>query len=332
MGRKNLLSDLMDSLPEAESAPSTDTLKSNPTLGARGAVGAMSRSLEKLSAETNAARSLHERVASGQMVVEIDPSMIDASFVPDRMPGNHADHAGLVRSISETGQLVPVLLRPHPQIPSRFQTAYGHRRVRALTELGKPVRAIVRQMTDDELVVAQGKENGERQDLSFIERALYALTLEDRGFRRETIGSALSVDKTELSRLVSVGRTVPRDLIDAIGPAPKVGRRRWMELEQLLQGRETTSDLRGLVTSDKFASSDSDTRFVLVCAALAPPSTKLPSTPWTAEDGRKIASIDRNENRTVVATNEKLAPGFGDFIVQRLGQLYAEFLEGQAKS
>jgi ParB family chromosome partitioning protein len=187
-------------------------------------------------------------------------------------------------------------------------------------------------MTDDELVVAQGKENGERQDLSFIERALYAVTLEDRGFRRETIGSALSVDKTELSRLVSVGRTVPRDLIDAIGPAPKVGRRRWMELEQLLQGRETTSDLRGLVTSDKFAASDSDTRFVLVCAALAPPSTKLPSTPWTAEDGRKIASIDRNENRTVVATNEKLAPGFGDFIVQRLGQLYAEFLEGQAKS
>ncbi len=227
----------------------------------------MSRSLEKLSAETNAARSLHERVTSGQMVVEIDPGMIDASFVPDRMPGNAADHAGLVRSIAETGQLVPVLLRPHPQIPSAFRLRTAIDVFRALTELGKPVRAIVRQMTDDELVVAQGKENGERRDLSFVERARFMPShwrIAVFAARRSAMRSVST--KTELSRLVSIGRAVPRDLIDAIGPAPKIGRRRWMELEQLLQSRETTPDLKAVLSRAKSSLRRTTTRFALVCA------------------------------------------------------------------
>jgi len=107
-----------------------------------------------------------------------------------------------------------------------------------MRELGRPVRAVIRNLSDDELVVAQGKENGEREDLSFIERARYGTLLEDRNFKRDTIMAALSVDKTELSRLISVYRAIPTELIDAIGPAPKVGRRRWMELVDCLGDRK----------------------------------------------------------------------------------------------
>ena len=49
-----------------------------------------------------------------------------------------------------------------------YQVAYGHRRVRATAILGIKVRAIVRDLTDAELVIAQGQENNARQDLSFI--------------------------------------------------------------------------------------------------------------------------------------------------------------------
>jgi ParB family transcriptional regulator, chromosome partitioning protein len=332
MARKNLLAGLLDDpAPKPPESISQEEAKpAAPSFGMRGAVGAMSRSLEKLSAQSDAAKALADRFANGEAVVEIDPTAIDASFVPDRMPGSEEDHASLVRSIAETGQLVPVLLRPHPRDPSRFQTAYGHRRIRALSELRKPVRAIIRKMTDEELVIAQGKENGERRDLSFIERANYAVALEGRDFKRDVISAALSVDKTELSRLIGVGRSIPKSLIDAIGPAPKTGRRRWMELEELLKQRsDAAAVIADLVTSGRFAKVDTDARFLLACAALAPGKPAKPqSAAWISEDGKKVASIDRRTGeRTTLAVNEKIAPGFGDFVVDRLASLYADYLK-----
>jgi hypothetical protein len=42
-------------------------------------------------------------------------------------------------------------------------------------------------LTDEELAIAQAKENLERQDLSYIERALLARQLEERQFDRAMI-------------------------------------------------------------------------------------------------------------------------------------------------
>jgi ParB family chromosome partitioning protein len=72
-------------------------------------------------------------------------------------------------------------LRAHSTAPGRYQTAFGHRRVRAARVLARPVKAIVRTLSDDELIIAQGVENSAREDLSFIERAVFALRLENAG-------------------------------------------------------------------------------------------------------------------------------------------------------
>ena len=101
MGRKNLLADLLDdkltAVNEPPSGESSDNRRpSQPTLGSRGAVGAMSRSLEMLSAERDAAKALTEQLTTGQAVVEIDPGLIDASIVPDRMTGVDEKHPALV--------------------------------------------------------------------------------------------------------------------------------------------------------------------------------------------------------------------------------------------
>lgn len=335
MGRKNLLADLIGGQaeqPESQVAPDTEKERA-PTLGSRGAVGAMSRSLEQLSADRNAAKAISEQLANGETVVKIEPGLIDESIVPDRMKGFDDSHNELVASVRAEGQLVPVLLRPHPSTPGRFQIAYGHRRVRALTEIGTPVRAVVRKLTDDELVVAQGKENGERRDLSFIERACYAALLEDRQFSRETIMSALSVDKTELSRLISVVRSVPRFLIDAIGPAPKIGRPRWLELVDRLASAGEGPHLKSLVESDQFKTAASNDRFSLVLGAVTVRSAN-PSTPtfWTAADGKKIAKVGRSTSKTVLELDEKVAPAFGDFVLGKLPELYAAFRQSKEHS
>lgn len=335
MGRKNLLAGLLDDeLTAVNDAPANPPARpaAQPTLGSRGAVGAMSRSLEMLSAEREAAKALSDRLSSGETVIEVDPILIDGSIVPDRMPGTADKHAALVESIRESGQLVPVLLRPHPGQAGRFQIAYGHRRVRALAELGRPVRAVVRKLSDDELVVAQGKENGEREDLSFIERATYALALEVKGFKRETIMAALSVDKTELSRLISVARALPRTLVSAIGAAPKTGRRRWMDLVERYVAWSDEAALEKTLADAAFAAAPSDERFLRVLAAVTPRAERVakPVT-WTADDGRKVAKIERSKGRTIVALDETTAPDFGAFVIERLPELYRAFREGRGK-
>jgi ParB family chromosome partitioning protein len=329
MGRKNLLADLIEgSSSDQPAAPNPAPAERGalPTLGSRGAVGAMSRSLEQLSAERDAAKALSARLAPGEAVLEIDTNLIDDSIVPDRMEGSDAGFTAFKESIREKGQLVPALLRPHPAHQDRYQIAYGHRRVRALRELGRPVRAVVQNLSDDDLVIAQGKENGEREDLSFIERARYATLLEDRNFKRDTIMAALSVDKTELSRLISIYRAVPQKLSDAIGPAPKVGRRRWMELVDRLGEKKPAGKLEGLLSSQPFVAATTDDRFAMVLSAVTVrPVKATKATTWTAADGKKIAKVERAGDRFILALDEKVAPAFGDFVLDKLPELYDAF-------
>ena len=209
MARKNLLTGLLgDELPAGNSADQAapEAEKAAPphlgVMGTRGAIGAVTRSIEQLKAHS---------------IVEIPPELIEASFIADRLESTPESHRALVDSIKEHGQQVPVLVRPHPHKEGRYQIAYGRRRLKAIAELGGRVRAVVKQLTDQQLVVAQGQENSARTDLSFIERALFAARLEEGGYDRETIMAALSVDKTGLSRLISSAVKIPRDIIEAIG-------------------------------------------------------------------------------------------------------------------
>ncbi|MGO8658348.1 ParB/RepB/Spo0J family partition protein, partial [Rhizobium ruizarguesonis] len=82
------------------------------------------------------------------------------------------------------------LVRPHPETKGRYQVAYGHRRLAAAREIGIRVRAVVRDLTDGQLVVSQGQENSARTNLSYIERALFASRLEERSFGRDVIMAA----------------------------------------------------------------------------------------------------------------------------------------------
>src|SRR5690606_32194417 len=109
------------------------------TRAASGAVKAMGLSLGGLSREIEDARRLKESLSVADRVVEIEPELIDTSFVSDRL--GHADgdedFQALMHSIEASGQQVPVLVRPHPERSGRFQTAYGHRRIRAAARLGQ---------------------------------------------------------------------------------------------------------------------------------------------------------------------------------------------------
>ena len=115
-------------------------------------------------------------------------------------------------------------------------------------------RLLSANLTDVQLVLAQGKENTERRDLSFIERAFFARNLVERGFERGLVQDALSLDKAEMTQFPQVAAAVPALVVRAIGPAPKIGRPRWVRFAELLKSddaREAALDEIALVRSSR---------------------------------------------------------------------------------
>ena len=125
----------------------------------------------------------------------------------------------------------------------------------------------MRELTDEQLVVAQGQENNERTNLSFIEKARFASRLQERGFKREVIMQALSTDKGTLSKLLSTIGGIPTDIIEAIGPAPSIGTRRWQEFAEKLS-RRLHHKARDAIASPGFIHRDSDARFEMLLKLL----------------------------------------------------------------
>ena len=293
------------------------------------ALGAISQSLGDISERVKRAEQIEQKLIEGQTVVELDPSFVDASSVPDRMEATQEQNAAFREMICEHGQSVPILVRPKPKQPDRFEVAFGHRRLRAARELGIKVRAVVRDLTDEQLVIAQGQENSGRTDLTFIERARFAARLEDRKFSRETIMAALNVDKAALSRLITIATRVPASLIEAIGSAPGFGRVRWQELTELLDEGENRLRALEFVAVPSFAQLGTDKRFEALYDELRVKSARTRPESWSAEDGTRAARVIRNGKKLSLTFDDRVAPQFGDFVRERLQALYDEYKAGR---
>lgn len=301
MARKDLMKGLMpDLVEEAAASPAPQ-----PRPG-RGAIGAVSRSFQDLKSRS---------------VTEIDTALIDDGGLQDRLDRVEGLDQ-LADQIKEHGQQVPVLLRPSPEDAGRYQIVYGRRRVAALKRLGQPVKALVRDLDDRQLLVAQGQENSARKDLSFIEKANFARQLKAAGYDRKVICDALSVDKTQISRMLAVVEKVPLDLIEAIGAAPSAGRDRWLKLAEAVSGRD-------LVPVAISGGETSDLRFEAVLAALSAPKPPAPQPEvLKAKGGVEIARTARKGGKTVL-TITKAEEGFDQWLIENLARLHQDWKSGQ---
>lgn len=327
MKRKEMLRSLLAPAPTGQAAqPATSPADRRVPSGA---VRAMGLDLDRLTSEARRAEELERQAQNGQLVLDLDPALIDPSFAEDRIaPTSDPDYRRLVESMAASGQQVPILVRHHPQNGGRYQVAYGHRRLAAAAELGIPVRALIKPLTDTELVIAQGKENAERRNLSFIERALFAAELEARGFDRPTLLAALAAHPAEMSRYLGIARDIPRWLATAIGSAPKAGRPRWLTLAGLLATDQAKQVAAALVTRPDFLSASSDRRFELMIAALqrvtAPQQDDGPTILY-GPDGNAVLRLERKPGGMQVSVVEQASPGLSAFLMDRLPSLLAEF-------
>ncbi|WP_299818913.1 plasmid partitioning protein RepB [uncultured Jannaschia sp.] len=293
MARKNLLQGLTTVKPaadEGEAAPPRRT---------SGAIGAVGRSFAQM--RENA-------------VVEVPPDMIDAAGLADRL-GEDAEQDALTRSIEEYGQQVPVLLRHSPNVEGRYEIVYGRRRVAALHALRRPVRAMVRDLPDRSLIVAQGQENTARKNLSFIELANFARQMRDMGFERKVIQDALHLHEAVVSKMLTVADRVPAELITAIGDAPRTGRDRWVAFSKAVSGHEDKA--LAAVRAARTADADSDARFEAALATTRSPAPKKDAA--RAEWG----SVRQTTRGTTISLDGDRA--FADWLLARMDELHRDW-------
>ncbi|MBM3551952.1 MAG: plasmid partitioning protein RepB [Alphaproteobacteria bacterium] len=327
MARKNLLASVTGiETPKADSEARHEYAR-------RGASRSMMISIDEMAENA-------KKMIAGETVVNLDVGVLDQSFVSDRIEDDDEDYALLRDAIKEHGQSTPILVRPHPQITGRYMVVFGHRRVRVAKELGIPVRAVVKNLEDIAHIVAQGQENTARANLSFIEKALFAKKLLDMGQSKDTIKSALTIDDTLLSRMLSVAETIPAAVIEAIGAAKNVGRDRWEELKKQLKQPARAQLAKEIVGSEEFRSKDAIDRFNYLLARLktarkrprkaAGAKTELAS--WVPED-KTVAASFRNTGKTFsLSLKSKNAGEFGRYISSNLDSLYQAFKEAKLSS
>lgn len=328
MSRRDTVNSLFFKKPEA-AAPSP---AKSPERVRTGAVAAMGASLQEMSENAKVVDKLRQQLSAGETVVGLNPSQVDGSTVSDRIavevdPGFEQ----LAASIADNGQQVPILVRPHPRDAGRFQIAYGRRRLRAAAKLGREVKAIVRELSDAELIVAQGRENLDREDLSFIEKALFAKRLEDAGYDRHTIIAALSTDKADLSRYITIARRIPESIIHRIGPAPKSGRARWLGLAEKLEDTRMRSAVEALLKEARLSSLDSDERFRAVWQVIDTGGNRSASSGERVDlripGGRRLGQATFGERDVRLAVDAKAAAAFSDFMKSELPELMRRFAE-----
>ncbi|MAC78132.1 MAG: plasmid partitioning protein RepB [Rhodobacteraceae bacterium] len=274
---------------------------------------------------------------SSNAVREIAVDTIEDSGPKDRLAFTQADVASLADSIRDHGQQVPIMVRPVAERPGYYRIVYGRRRLQALRVLGLPAKALVRSLSDEQAILAQGQENSQRLDPSFIEKALFAADLIDGGYDQAVILDALAIDKPMLSRMTKVARAIPAQVIQAIGSAHGVGRRRWEDLADT--ARDHDVNLAGIVAElDLDAVTGSDERFARVSETVtrrlkaggtAPAS---PALSIALADGTKLAEVKDTARALTVKLSKADTPDFArwmrDNAETELRRLYEAWRSG----
>jgi ParB family chromosome partitioning protein len=142
---------------------------------------------------------------------------VDANPFQPRSDFDPAELESLAESIRVQGVLQPILVRPHPTVPERFQIVAGERRFRAAMQAGlNEIPAIQREMDDSDTAIVALVENLQRQDLNAIEEAEgYQRLLTDFGLTHEALGYAVSKSRSHIGntvRLLRLPEPVLRDV------------------------------------------------------------------------------------------------------------------------
>lgn len=142
-----------------------------------------------------------DEVAQQGRVLTLDPEMIYADPENVRRAIDQGEIDALAETISARGQLQPIIVASAGD-DGRYMIQFGERRWRACHQLGREVRAIVREVSDPAQVrIDQFIENDQREQLSVRDMIAFVAGQVAAGTSIADLARATGRDRARLSRL-----------------------------------------------------------------------------------------------------------------------------------
>lgn len=147
--------------------------------------------------------------------VTLKLSEIEPNRSQPRKDFNDAALAELADSIRQHGILQPLLVRP--LVGGGYQIVAGERRWRAARMAGvTEVPAVVREMSDSEVMQLALIENLQREDLSPVEEAQgYQSLIETYGFTQEEVASTVGKSRPAVTNALRL-LNLPKEILDLV--------------------------------------------------------------------------------------------------------------------
>lgn len=147
----------------------------------------------------------------GARFAELPVDSIDPNPRQPRQVFDEEDMAELVHSIREIGVLQPVVVRPSPNQPDRYELIMGERRWRASTQAGLGVvPAIIRDTAENDLLRDALLENLHRSQLNPLEEAAaYAQLLEDFECTHEELAGRIGRSRPQITNTLRLLKLPP---------------------------------------------------------------------------------------------------------------------------
>jgi ParB family transcriptional regulator, chromosome partitioning protein len=308
-----------------------EAMAPKPGYGMTGAAKTVVRSIEEMAENT-------KKLMDGETIVELDPHLLDASRIGDRLSGNDEEYEELKAAIKEHGQSTPILVRPNPSDTLRYIIVFGHRRARVARELGIKVKAIVKKLDDIASAIAQGQENSARSNLSFIERAYFSQNLLSQGLSKDVVKSALGIDDAMLSKMLGVIEAVPSQMLKALGASKKIGRDKWLSLRQLILNPAYLDVGLNFIAKPEFAGLPEEERFDVihdylkrykVRSAAKTVRRDAIARSWTSADNGLSLVMNSKPRKVAIEVSNAEAKPFSDWLSTRLDRLYDEYRQSK---
>ena len=137
----------------------------------------------------------------GARLAHLNPSDIVPNRAQPRTIFDEEDLAELVHSIREVGVLQPIVVRPLPDAPGKYELVMGERRLRATKEVGlDTIPAVVRETADVDMLRDALLENLHRAQLNPLEEAsAYQQLLADFGITQEELASRIGRSRPQIT-------------------------------------------------------------------------------------------------------------------------------------
>jgi len=157
-------------------------------------------------------------VTEGKGLVDVDIDMIYPNPYQPRKKFSTEKIKELAESLEETGLIQPVVVYKDKNDNNKYYLMVGERRWRAAQYLKwKRIPAIIRDITQDEVIVGALVENIQREDLNAIEVAEgIEMLISEMGLTQEKAGQRLGMNRSTLTnylRLLKLPEAVKESVI-----------------------------------------------------------------------------------------------------------------------